>query len=83
MDRCDGPEIGMGRSRRDLASTYVLRRRVPNFGRRGSDWRSEIGDDFVIKNRSQTKVTRREIQVIEQEEDLRDKCSERTMSKIS
>ena len=42
-----------------------------------------FGDDFVVKDRSQTKMTRREIQVVEQEEDLRDKCSERTMSKIS
>ena len=40
-------------------------------------------DDFIVKDRSQTKMTRREIQVVEQEEDLRDKCSERTMSKIS
>ena len=42
-----------------------------------------FGDDLVDKDRSQTKMTRREIQVVEQEEDLRDKCSERTMSKIS
>ena len=40
-------------------------------------------DDFVVKDRSQTEMTRREIQVVEQEEDLRDKCSERTMWKIS
>ena len=45
------------------------------------DWR--FGDDFIIKDRSQTEMTRREIQVVEQEEDLRDKCLERTMSKIS
>ena len=56
---------------------------VPNFGRWGwiGDWR--FGGDFVVKDRSQTKMTRREIQVVEQEEDLRDKCSERTMLKIS
>ena len=42
-----------------------------------------FGDDFIVKDRSQTKVTRKEIQVVEQEGDLRDKCSERTMLKIS
>ena len=56
---------------------------VPNFGRWGwiGDWR--FGDDFIVKDRSRTKMTRREIQIVEQEGDLRDKCSERTMSKIS
>ena len=33
------------------------------------DWR--FGDDFVVKDRSQTKVTGREIQVVEQEEDFK------------
>ena len=60
----------------------VSHHRVPNFRRQGriGDWR--FGDDFVDNDRSQTRMMRR-IQVIEQEEDLRDKCSERTMSKIS
>ena len=56
---------------------------VPNFRRQGQIGDQRFGDDFVIKDRSQTKMTRREIQVVEQEEDLRDKCLERTMSKIS
>ena len=49
----------------------VSRRRVPNFGRWGriGDWR--FRDDFVIKDRSQTKVTRKEIQVVEQEGDFK------------
>ena len=44
---------------------------VPNFGRWGriGDWR--FGDDFVDKDRSQIKMTRKGIQVVEQEEDLR------------
>ena len=41
------------------------------------DWR--FGDDFIVKDKSQTRMMRRRIQVVEQEEDLR----ERTMSKIS
>ena len=66
-----------------LMCCAILHRRVPNFGRRGQIGYRRFRDDFVVKDRSQTKVTRREIQVVEQEEDLRDKCSERTMSKIS
>ena len=56
---------------------------VPNFGRWGWIGDRRFGDDFIVKDRSQTNMTRREIEVVEQEEDLRDKCSERTMSKIS
>ena len=33
------------------------------------DW--SFGDDFVVKDRSQTKLTRRETQVLEQEEDFK------------
>ena len=62
----------------EFQSPYTL---ISEDGGRIRDWR--FGDDFVVKDRSQTKVTRREIQVVEQEEDLRDKCSERTMSRIS
>ena len=36
------------------------------------DQRSEVRDDFVIKDKSQTRMTRRRFQVIEQEEDLRE-----------
>ena len=47
---------------------------------------SEIGDSEMTslsKTEVRQRMTRREIQVVEQEEDLRDKCSERTMLKIS
>ena len=74
--------IGMDQSWRDLASTYVLHSRVIVSlisGDRGQIRGQRFGDDFIDKDRSQT----RRIQVVEQEEDLRDKCSERTMSKIS
>ena len=75
--------VGVGGTWLQLMCCTVSCRCVPNFGRWGriGDWR--IGDDFVVKDRSQTRVTRKEIQVVEQEEDLRDKCSERTMLKIS
>ena len=36
------------------------------------DWRLEVGDDFVVKDKSQTRTTRRRFQVVEQEEDLRE-----------
>ena len=36
------------------------------------DRRSEVGDDFIVKDKSQTRTTRRRFQVVEQEEDLRD-----------
>ena len=45
----------MDRSWRDLASTYVLRRLAsscPNFGRQGWGWGLEIGDDFVVRQKS-------------------------------
>ena len=81
---CLGLEwVGVGGTWLQLMCCAVSCRCVPNFGRWGwiGDWR--FGDDFIVKDRSQTNMTRREIEVVEQEEDLRDKCSERTMSKIS
>ena len=50
-----------------LMCCTVLRHHVPNFGRRGQIRDRRFGDDFTIKDRSQTKVTRKEIQVIEQD----------------
>ena len=82
--RC--PEWGwvrVGGTWLQLMCCAVSHRLVPNFGRWGQIGDQRFGDDFIVKDRSQTKVTRKEIQVVEQEEDLRDKCSERTMSKIS
>ena len=66
-----------------LMCCTILRCHVPNFGRWGQIGGQRFGDDFVVKDKSQTKMMRKKIQVVEQEEDLRDKCSERTMSKIS
>ena len=79
-------EIGMGRSRRtwlQLMCCTISHRRVPNSREQGWIGDQRFRDDFVDKDKSQTRMTRRRIQVIEQEEDLRDKCSERTVSKIS
>ena len=39
---------------------------------RVGDRRSEVGDDFIVKDRSRTRMMRRRIQVVEQEEDLRE-----------
>ena len=66
-----------------LMCCTVSHRRVPNFRRQGLDRRSEIRRWLRLQRQKPDKMTRREIQVVEQEEDLRDKCSERTMSKIS
>ena len=75
--------IGVGGTWLQLMCCALLCCRVPNFRRWGwiGDWRFK--DDFVVKDKSWTRTRRRRIQVIEQEEDLRDKCSERTMSKIN
>ena len=82
--RCPELEwVRVGGTWLQLMCCAILHHHVPNFRWWGQigDWR--FGDDFVIKDISQTRTTRRRIQVVEQEEDLRDKCSERTMSKIS
>ena len=75
--------VGVGGTWLQLMCCAISRCRVPNFERRGRIGDQRFRGDLVVKDRSQTKMTRREIQVVEQEEDLRDKCSERTMSKIS
>ena len=36
------------------------------------DRRSEVGDDFIMEDKSQTRMTRRRFQVMDQEEDLRE-----------
>ena len=73
--------VGVGGTWLQLMCCAVSHRHVSNFGRQGRIGDRRFGDDFIVKDRSQ--ITRREIQVVEQEEDLRDKCSERTMLKIS
>ena len=34
--------------------------------------KGQVGDDFIIKDKSQTRTTKRRFQVVEQEEDLRE-----------
>ena len=34
--------------------------------------KGQVGDDFIVKDKSWTRMTRRRFQVVEQEEDLRD-----------
>ena len=66
--------VGVGGTWLQLMCCTALHRCVPNFGRQGLGWRLEIGvgDDFVVKDKGWSRTTRRRIQVVEQEEDLRD-----------
>ena len=64
--------VGVGGTWLQLMCCAISCRCVPNFGRWGQIGDQRFGDDLVDKDRSQTKMTRREIQVVEQEEDLRD-----------
>ena len=85
MNGCDGcPElewVGVGGTWLQLMCCIVSHHCVPNFRRWGRirDWR--FGDDFIVKDKGQTRTMRRKIQVVEQEEDLRDNCSERTIQR--
>ena len=91
MDECDGPEWSPDVWNQNGSESEgfgfnlcVVPSGVVSLISEDGGWIGDrrLGDDF-IKDGSQTRVTRRGIQVIEQEEDLRDKCSERTMLKIS
>ena len=64
--------VGVGGTWLQLMCCAISHHCVPNFGRRGLIGDQRFGDDLVDKDRSQMKMTRREIQVVEQEEDLRD-----------
>ena len=66
--------VGVGGTWLQLMCCAASCRCVPNFGRQGLGWRSEIGvgDDFAVKDKSRTRTMRRKIQVVEQGEDLRE-----------
>ena len=50
---CPGSEwIGVGGTWLQLMCCAASRRRVPNFGRQGQGQGSEIGDDFVVRQKS-------------------------------
>ena len=63
--------FGVGGTWLQLMCCAVSRRRVPNFRRQGFVRRSEVGDDFVVRQKLD-KTTRKRFQVVEQEEDLRE-----------
>ena len=54
-----------------LMCCAVSRRHVLNFERQGLGRRSEVGDDFVVRQKSD-KMTGKRFQVVEQEKDLRE-----------
>ena len=50
---CPGSEwIGVGGTWLQLMCCAASRHRVPNFGRQGQGRGSEIGDDFVVRQKS-------------------------------
>ena len=76
--------IGVGGTWLQLMCCAASRRRVliSEDGDRVRGQRSEIRVDFIVKQ-SRTRMTRKRFQVVEQEEDLKKQCLERTMLKIS
>ena len=63
--------FGVGGTWLQLMCCTVSRCRVPNFERQGLGRRSEVGDDFVVRQKLD-KMTRKRFQVVEQEKNLRE-----------
>ena len=74
--------FGVGGTWLQLVCCTVSRRRVPNFESQGFDRRLEIGDDFVVRQKSD-KNDKERIPSRGARKGLKRICSERTMSKIS
>ena len=74
--------FGVGGTWLQLMCCAVLRRHVPNFESQGFDRRLEIGDDFVVRQKSD-KNDKEGIPSRGARKGLKRICSERTMSKIS
>ena len=62
--------FGVGGTWLQLMCCAVSRRHVLNFERQGLGRRSEVRDDFVVRQKSD-KMTGKRFQVVEQEKDLR------------